>query len=622
MENILQLFVLLPLVGYLITLLIPRKNERALSIVSIFTVGLHMVGFLAFALYWLLTGQATLNFNFLELYQTEEFSFFLDFYFDQVSCAYMAVASILTFLVTIFSRYYLHRDPGFKRLFNNILFFYFGLNLIIFAGNFETFFVGWEILGITSFLLIAFYRDRYLPVKNGLKVVSLYRLGDLCMLMAIWLCHHLLHENITFIKMNNPLYLDSTLGHDYMGSLVVCFLFLLAAAIKSAQFPFSSWLPRAMEGPTTTSAIFYGSLSVHLGVFLLLRTAPIWEHFIWIKIAIGLLGLVTAVVATGIANVQPTVKTQIAYSSIVQIGLMFIEISFGWHLFALLHFAGNAFLRTYQLLVSPSVLSYLIHDQFYNFEPKPKKVYSPAMKRLRYTFYVLGIKEFNLDFFQLRYMWTPFKWIGKHLDFLNNRIFIYILGLFYVLGIVLFIYEGQAHWELFKVLKYSYAVIGVVLILKAFAERGDAKRAWTMIAASQMFIAITIAFNEDVALSQIIIFLSGVVVSAIVGYVCLVKITTIENNISLNNFHGHMYEHPKFGLAFLLASLGLAGFPFTPTFLGIDLLFSHIHTHQFLLIALTATSFVFLELALLRLYARVFLGPHVKSYHEIAYKSS
>jgi formate hydrogenlyase subunit 3/multisubunit Na+/H+ antiporter MnhD subunit len=143
-----------------------------------------------------------------------------------------------------------------------------------------------------------------------------------------------------------------------------------------------------------------------------------------------------------------------------------------------------------------------------------------------------------------------------------------------------------------------------------------------MIAASQMFIAITIAFNEDVALSQIIIFLSGVVVSAIIGYVCLVKITTIENNISLNNFHGHMYEHPKFGLAFLLASLGLAGFPFTPTFLGIDLLFSHIHTHQFLLIGLTATSFVFLELALLRLYARVFLGPHVKSYHEIAYKSS
>ncbi|MBU6342109.1 MAG: hypothetical protein KGS48_11500, partial [Bacteroidetes bacterium] len=166
------------------------------------------------------------------------------------------------------------------------------------------------------------------------------------------------------------------------------------------------------------------------------------------------------------------------------------------------------------------------------------------------------------------------------------------------------------------------ATIGMLLILKAFTDRGDAKRAWTMIASSQLFIALTIAFNEQVALAQIIIFLSGILVSAIVGYISLIRVSTIENNVSLNNFHGHIYEHPKTGLVFLLAALGLAGFPLTPTFLGIDLLFSHIHTHQYLLIALTATSFVFLELSLLRLYARIFLGPHIKTYHEIAYKSS
>ncbi|MBU6342739.1 MAG: hypothetical protein KGS48_14690, partial [Bacteroidetes bacterium] len=450
MEQILQIFVLLPLLGYLISLLIPGKKEKWLSLASITTLAMHMGGFFAFALFWMVEGQPKLNYLFLELYQTEEFSFFIDFYFDRVTAAYMAVASVLTFLVAIFSRYYLHRDPGFKRLFNNILFFYFGLNLILLSGNFETFFVGWEILGITSFLLIAFYRDRYLPVKNALKVVSIYRLGDLSILIAIWLIHHLLHQNITFAKLNDAAFIDQTLGHDFYGSLVVCSLFLLAAAIKSAQFPFSSWLPRAMEGPTTSSAIFYGSLSVHIGVFLLMRTAPIWEHFPIIQIAIGLLGLVTALISASIANVQPTVKTQIAYASISQIGIMLIEVALGWYSIALVHFAGNAFLRTYQLLVSPSVLSYMIHDQFYNFAPKPHKPLPEKAKKWRYSLYILSIKEWNLDFFQFRYLWTPFKWVGRQLDFLNNRIFIFIFGAFYLAGVILFIWEGKAHWELFK----------------------------------------------------------------------------------------------------------------------------------------------------------------------------
>ena len=103
-----------------------------------------------------------------------------------------------------------------------------------------------------------------------------------------------------------------------------------------------------MEGPTPSSAIFYGSLSVHLGVFLMLRTFPFWEHQTSMRIAIGLMGLVTSIAASVMANVQSTVKSQVAYSSISQIGLIFIEIALGWDTLALIHFAGNAFLRTYQ----------------------------------------------------------------------------------------------------------------------------------------------------------------------------------------------------------------------------------------------------------------------------------
>jgi NADH-quinone oxidoreductase subunit L len=112
--------------------------------------------------------------------------------------------------VAIFSRYYLHREEGFKRFFNTMLLFYAGYNIIIFSGNFETLFIGWEFLGISSFLLIAFYRDRYLPVKNGLKVISVYRLSDICLLLAMWLSHHLWHSNIPFATFNDTALVSNT----------------------------------------------------------------------------------------------------------------------------------------------------------------------------------------------------------------------------------------------------------------------------------------------------------------------------------------------------------------------------------------------------------------------------
>jgi hypothetical protein len=179
---------------------------------------------------------------------------------------------------------------------------------------------------------------------------------------------------------------------------------LVAVATKFAQLPFSSWLSRAMEGPTTSSAIFYGSVSVHIGVFLLLGTYPFWENIVVIRIGVVIIGLATGVFAAGKARVQSTVKTQIAYSSIVQLGIIFIEVALGFHILALIHFAGNAFLRTYQLLVSPSVLSYLIHDQFYNFITRKHNKKDSAFKKILNSFYVLSIKEWNLDFLLHRFL--------------------------------------------------------------------------------------------------------------------------------------------------------------------------------------------------------------------------
>ncbi len=622
MTSLLHYFILVPLAGFLLSLLIPAKQETLISGTAFWVVGLHLLSAVVFTGFWLADGHPTLNLKDVLLLRTNGYEFLVDFYFDKITVTYLLVGAFLTFLVTIYSRFYMHRESGYKRFFNTILFFYVGYNLAIFSGNLETLFIGWEILGISSFLLIAFYRDRYLPVKNAVKVFSIYRTGDVGLILAMWMSHHLWHENITFLKLTNFQLVDSGLQAHSLIGVFISLMLLIAAAAKSAQLPFSSWLPRAMEGPTPSSAIFYGSLSVHLGVFLLLRTYPFWEHQAPIRILTALLGLTTAVIATGIARVQSSVKSQIAYGSISQIGIIFIEVAAGFETLALIHFAGNAFLRTYQLLVSPSAVSYLIREQFYTFSSRQRSMESSYPKKIAYTFYMLCIKEFNLDSLMYRCLWNPMKMMGNRLNFLTvNRVFIYLAPM-YVIGLFCLYNEALLPDYAEAYLPVFFAFIGLLMVLKAFTERKKTRMSWTLIMLNHFWVALAISVNEPFKFDQTLLYLSGVIVSGIVGFFCLSQLMRLETTISLEQFHGHSYKHPKLAFIFLLCCLGMSGFPITPTFIGEDLIFTHIHENQVILASFVSLSFIIDGLALIRIYARVFLGPHAKSIYEMAYRSS
>jgi formate hydrogenlyase subunit 3/multisubunit Na+/H+ antiporter MnhD subunit len=436
----------------------------------------------------------------------------------------------------------------------------------------------------------------------------------------MWMSHHLWHENITFLKLSNAAVVGAHLQEHYTLAVFISIMILLAAVIKSAQLPFSSWLPRAMEGPTTSSAIFYGSLSVHLGVFVLLRTAPLWENVPPVQVLIIAIGLATAVIATAIARVQSTVKTQIAYSSAAQIGIIFIEVGLGLHLIALIHFAGNAFLRTYQLLVSPSVLSYLTHDQFYNFTPRDTNGKFSILKRISNSFYILSIKEWNMDTMLHRLLWNPFKWMGKKFEFVTRTVVIVLVSSLFLFGLFCFSYNINIPWA--ESLPYIFASLALILILSAFTDRGDAKRSWLMVFASQFFVALAIGLNTRFDFAQILIYLSGGTISALIGYACLHKIKELDQDIDLNKFHGYVYKQPTLALIFLFSCLGLVAFPITPAFIGFDILLTHIHHDQFFLIGLAALSFIFIELSVLRIYARIFLGQPKNADHAMAFRSS
>ncbi|MCR9065894.1 MAG: hypothetical protein NXI00_18125 [Cytophagales bacterium] len=622
MESILHFFILIPLIGFLISLIINGSQEKILSWLAFGTVLLQLTLAFSFTIYWMYKGHPALNSKENVLYQTSEYVFFLDFYFDKISATYLLVGGILTSLVTMYSRYYLHREKGYKRFFNTVLFFYSGYTLTVLSGNLETLFLGWEVIGISSFLLIAFYRERYLPVKNAVKIYSIYRIGDIGIILAMWMSHHLWHQNITFAALNNSELVHEQLSHHSAIGVFIGLALVLAAAAKSATLPFSSWLARAMEGPTPSSAIFYGSLAVHIGLFLLLRTYPLIQHQLSIKIIIVMLGLLTSLVATGIARVQSSVKSQIAYSSIAQIGIMFIEAALGFHKMALFHFAGNAFLRTYQLLVSPSVVTYLIREQFYNQAPNKKYIETFYPKKLANTLYLLCLKEFNLDSSLYLYVWNPMKALGRKVSFLNlNHVLFFFVPTF-IIGLLLRINEELIPENIHHILPVFFSIIGLIMVLKAFTERLRARMSWVLVCLNHVWIALAISFNEHFTLNDIWLYLSGILVMGIIGLISLRRIKKLEGNIDLDRFHGHIYEHPKIAFVFLLACLGVSGFPITPTFIGEDLIFSHIHQNQFVLAFLVSMSFILNGLAIIRIFARVFLGPHVKTYHEVAYRSA
>ena len=621
METILPLFLLIPLVGFTISLIIPSKNEKGIFLSMAIPVAIQVLFAVSFTVYWAVFDQSTLNIKEVTLYDTDHYSFFIDLLFDKVTATYLIMSSTLTFMIAMFSRSYMHKDSGFKRYFNTMMLYFFGVQVIIFSGNFETMFIGWEILGLSSFLLIAYYRDRYLPVRNGFKVYSMYRLADIGILLAMWFIHHLFHENITFIQLLNQDFIQEHIAKNMGVAILVSFAIILAATVKSGQFPFSSWLPRAMEGPTPSSSIFYGSIAVHIGVYLMLRTYPFWSNILFVQVNVILLGLFTAFVSSAIARVQFSIKGQIAYSSLAQIGIMMVEVAFGFETLALIHLTGNAFLRSYQLLISPSIVTYKLRDQFFNYVGTKNKEMNNWQKKLYNTLYVLALKEFYMDNYIYKYLWFPFKKIGGRLSKLNTKA---AISIFIVIGLVaayLFIFYDYDHMTFNQYLPDVFGLLALAFVLRAFTIRKHPYGAWILLILNHFLIAFAVSFNEHFDMIETGFYLSGVVEAGTVGLIILYLLSKQER-FSLDDYYGHAIEHKYKAILFLLSAIALGGFPITTTFLGEDLLFSHVHLNQPFLIGMLAINYVISGIAIMRIYARIFLGPNHKWYRPEARRSA
>ncbi len=352
------------------------------------------------------------------------YHFSIKLVFDRLSVPFVILSFVLCGTVGAFGSRYLHREPGFNRFFMFYVLFLLGMVATSLAGTIETLFAGWELVGLSSALLVAFYQDRQAPVRNGLWVWCVYRISDAALLVAAVVMHHLTGEG-DFDKLLGadpwPLGQAAMTQHQ---ALVVGLLLLLAAAGKSAMTPFSGWLPRAMEGPTPSSAIFYGALSVHLGAFLLLRISPMLDLSPWLGGAVVVAGLSTAAFAAYAERVQTDIKSALSFASLTQVGLIVAEIGLGFRYVALVHIIGHGCLRTLQFVRAPTLLlDYRLLENAIGAQ-LPRAHGST----LKVRFYRLAIERGYLDAWLNDYLVQPFQHVFQCCDAWERRWTTFLAG--------------------------------------------------------------------------------------------------------------------------------------------------------------------------------------------------
>ena len=389
-------------------------SERVISRITGVTFS---AGILALAaILWRLAaaGATSVTVTFGNWFSVETYRFPLVLLADRLSLPLLCMTVVLSGLIGQFSATYLHRERGFLRFFLLLHLFAFGSLLAFAAGSFDLLVGGWEMVGITSVLLIAFFQQREAPVENALRVFAVYRACDIGLLVGVFAMHN--WAGTSSFAGGLPALTGTR-------ATVVCLLLLLAAAGKAAQVPFSGWLPRAMEGPTPSSAIFYGAISIHAGAYLLLRVQPMLAQSFFASAIVVAIGVATAIHGTMSGRASADAKTSLAYASLTQVGVVFVEIGLGWRTIAVIHILGHATVRTLQFLRSPSMLHdyHMMHSAIGGeLSPTGKYLESLFPERVQLWLYRWSLDRGHLDNILDRFAIHPLMRLSKFFARLDN----------------------------------------------------------------------------------------------------------------------------------------------------------------------------------------------------------
>ncbi|MEE9343958.1 MAG: proton-conducting transporter membrane subunit [Gammaproteobacteria bacterium] len=351
----------------------------------------------------------------------------ISFLLDGLGLIMAHLVSLLLLITLHFSVNYLHREAGYQRFFIIMSLFTSAMLLIVMAGNTVLTFVGWELAGVCSYLLIAYSHEKTTTTINATRAFVTNKVGDAGFLLSIILSFFWISStewNDIFTKAGEL---------DGLQAGLIATGLLIAAMAKSAQIPFTPWIARALEGPTPSSAIFYGALMVHAGVYLVIRMEPLLSHTPELLWMIALAGAATAIYGFIGGLVQSDIKSALMFSTTGQVGLMFFACGLGWFEFATWHLIAHAIWRAYHFLSSPALMHLLPdHSRFI-----------PAWLQKRRRTYTAALQRFWLEHITDWLLVKPILALSKDAQTFDQQVVNRLFGLPGSIGAV----SSLAQWE-------------------------------------------------------------------------------------------------------------------------------------------------------------------------------
>src|ERR1700712_1939209 len=284
----------------------------------------------------------------------------LGIYVDPLSVFMVLIVSGVSTLIHVYSFGYMQSDEGYHRFFSYLNFFVFSMLLLVLAGNFVLLIVGWAFVGFASYALISFWYRRTTATRAGMKAFVINVVGDIGLVLAAFLIFREVHTfEYTEVFAKAP----EVFHTNQWTVTAICLLLLVGAFAKSAQLPFHTWLPDAMEGPTPVSSLIHAATMVTAGVYLIARTHVLFVLAPTAADIAAFVGLATLLVAATIALVMTDLKRAIAYSTMSQIGYMVVGVSIGAYSAGMFHLMTHAFFKALLFMAAGSIISAMANEQ-------------------------------------------------------------------------------------------------------------------------------------------------------------------------------------------------------------------------------------------------------------------
>ena len=359
-DQLIPLIAILPLAGFAITALIGRRLGRQahwIPVLAVFAVWLIAMA----TAYSSLTGAEPFGehgygHSLFTWIPAGAFVVDVGFFVDNLTACLLIVVTTIGLLVHVYSIGYMRHDPGYWRFFAYLNLFMFSMLLLVLASNFLVVFVAWELVGLSSYLLIGFWYRKRSAGLAAKKAFIVNRVGDVGFALGIML----IFVSLQTLDIQDVIHRIGTLPQT---TIVFISLLIFGGAMgKSAQFPLHVWLPDAMEGPTPVSALIHAATMVNAGVYLIARTNPIFAHAPEALVVVAAIGIFTAILAASIAMTQTDIKRVLAYSTLSQLGYMFAALGVGAWTAAIFHLMTHGFFKGLLFLGSGSVI-HSVHEE-------------------------------------------------------------------------------------------------------------------------------------------------------------------------------------------------------------------------------------------------------------------